>query len=139
MNAIIEQNELIDIWRIRNPNKKMFTFRCLKPEQIFTRLDYFLTSIGVNDLVENADIRPGFMSDHSCIKLTVKAIDTKRGPGFWKLNCSLLKNSDYIDHIKKAIKDTCDFNQQCNPNTKWELIKMAVRSSTIDYAARKKS
>ena len=53
----------------------------------------------------NNMIISGFKSDHNAVMLPVKLESMNRGPGFWKLNCSLLEDQMYIDKINKCIDD----------------------------------
>ena len=43
LNAILADFDLCDIWRIRNPHKKQYTWRTFNP-RVQRRLDYFLIS-----------------------------------------------------------------------------------------------
>ena len=56
--------DLVDIWRILNPDAKRFTWRRRKPD-IHRRLDFFLTSSSLSTTITKADILPGFKTDHS--------------------------------------------------------------------------
>ena len=46
---------LHDIWRVKNPKKKSFTWSQKSPF-IFSRLDYWLISDTLQDLIKNVDI-----------------------------------------------------------------------------------
>ena len=59
---------LIDIWRLKSPTVKRFTFRQRQP-LIRSLLDYFLISTCINDMVDKTKILTSFCSDHSCIEL----------------------------------------------------------------------
>ena len=61
----------------------------------------------------------------------------KRGTGFWKLNCSLLQDADYKEKVRQIIRETAENNANADPNWKWETIKMAIHSGTIEYSSRK--
>ena len=41
VNAYLEENDLIDIWRIQNEEKFAFTWARLKPKPIMERIDYW--------------------------------------------------------------------------------------------------
>ena len=67
--------------------------------------------------------------------------EVKRGPGFWKLNCSLLSDIDYINLINARIQETKDTyanDPYVDEQLLWEMMKCNVRAETIQYAARKK-
>ena len=72
------QNEfsLHDIWRIKNPNTRSFTWSKNYPF-IFCRLDYWLISDKLNDLVTQVDIQASIKTDHSSIILELE--DIKEG------------------------------------------------------------
>lgn len=59
------QNELdlVDIRRIKNPNTKSYTWSQNSPK-IFCRLDYWLISNNLNDLVKSTGIIPAIRTDH---------------------------------------------------------------------------
>ena len=61
-----------------------------------------------------------------------------RGPGYFKLNNSLLLDSEYQQRIKENINDIANINKDANPNTLWEIIKGTIRNETIKYATAKK-
>ena len=135
----MEGFELVDIWRSFNPELKRYTWRRNKPT-IKCRLDYFLTSFSVMNMSENATITPGFRTDHSLISLKLQLHDQKRGPGFWKLNTSLLVDKDYVDRIKGVIDSSSKFfkSQNTHPDLLWELVKAEVRGESIKYSSFKK-
>ena len=49
------------------------------------------------------DISFGYKTDHSLIFLSLLKSVIKRGPGFWKLNTSLLANSEDVEIIRNKI------------------------------------
>jgi len=96
--------ELADIWRIHNPDIMHFTWKRTNPE-IQCRLDYFLISDSLCPNVFEAEILPGYRTDHCMITVRISATTNPRGPGFWKLNTHFLTKNEYIDLIKKTIGD----------------------------------
>ena len=82
--------DLVDIWRVRNPESKRFTWRQKNPF-IQRRLDYWLIRDACQDDIEKSDIIPSINSDHSAIFLHFNCLDKqKHGPSFWKFNASLI-------------------------------------------------
>ena len=61
-----------------------------------------------------------------------------KGPGYFKLNNSLILEQDYQNKIKHSINETAEINKNSNPNTLWEIIKGNIRNETIKYASHKK-
>ena len=81
--------DLVDIWRVSNPEIKRFTWRQKAP-LIQRRLDFWLVDNALQEEIDQADIVPSIKSDHSAILLSINGIDEQiRGPSFWKFNASL--------------------------------------------------
>ena len=66
IQEISENLDLLDVWRIYNPDDRRYTWRQQQPK-VQCRLDFFLISQNVIDDVTNADIVPGYKTDHSMI------------------------------------------------------------------------
>ena len=131
--------DLIDVWRIFNPEFKRYTWRRRKPE-IKCRLDYFLTSSSIVNKTEKTCIYPGFRTDHSLITISIQLHNEKRGPGFWKLNVSLLLDKEYVSKIRKVITDSYNLykSQGTAPDMIWEVIKSDIRGETIKFSSFRK-
>jgi hypothetical protein len=130
----IENLNYIDIWRLRNPDCRRYTWRRHFPLQQ-SRLDYFFIPLEMSYCVENTNILPSIKTDHSLISLTFKITETKRGPGLWKFNSSLLHDIQYVAEIKTLIKDlTENMKTMQNKAEKWEIIKYQIRQKTIQYS-----
>ena len=83
--------DLIDIWRVKNPGVKSFTWSQKSP-RIFCRLDYWLISNNLQDLVISTDICPAIKTDPAAIIIEVGLKDNQvKGPGLWKMNCAILE------------------------------------------------
>jgi hypothetical protein len=139
LKTYIEEYDLIDIWRKQHNDEAQFTYHCkTRNEYIFTRLDYFLVSFGISNLIQTSSINSSILTDHSLIKIKLELVNNKRGPGFWKFNCSLLHDTDYVSKIKLSITETVQIEQEQNPGLLWEAIKLRIRTDTIQYSSRKK-
>ena len=57
------------------------------------------------------------------IIMNLNFIKNDKGPGYFKLNNSLLLDTEYQNKIKASIQDIVSFNEQANPNVLWEIIK----------------
>ena len=65
---ITENLDLCDIWRIRNPKRKRFTFRQHHSTGfIQRRLDYFFISNSLQESTKTTDTLAAFSTDHSPI------------------------------------------------------------------------
>ena len=125
---------LLDCWRILNPNFKRFTWRQPNPVRQ-SRIDYWLISSSLINMVSDCDIQPSYKSDHSLITLEFRiGPATERGPGMWKFNVSLLKDVEYVAKINTSISDFKDtYDNLEDKSLKWELIKCELRRETIYY------
>ena len=135
VQTYIEETELVDIWRFHHPEKKQYTWNRKKPSIVQCRLDFFLCSFGLVDSVKKSNIGAGFLSDHSNISLSLYTSKNKRGRGFWKLNCSLLNNLDYVKLIKETIIETVQYNKDTEPSLLWDTIKCQIRGASIKFSS----
>ena len=77
----IEENNFKAAWRVINENERKFTWRWLHP--IKSNQDWiFMLSDPIFQYDLDADIIPGYRSDHSSIILKLKLQDNDRGRGY---------------------------------------------------------
>ena len=117
ISSIINTSKIVDIWRILNPDKLKFTWHSNTKPIIFCRLDYFLISENLVNAIKSTKIKAGYKSDHSIIDVSFDFIKFQKGPGYFKLNNSLLLNTDYQNSIKNNISETAEINKNANLNT----------------------
>ena len=123
---------LHDIWRIQHPNTRSYTWSRKSPF-IFSRLDYWLISANLHDFVTTSDILPAIKTDYSAILLGVQKIEENiKGPGYWKLNTSLLANENYINIIKTEMPTWIeDGKVPVDESSKWDWVKYNIRKHSI--------
>ena len=146
---------LIDIWRKMNPNERKYTWRRQNPLKA-GRLDMFFISDELGNYVINADILPGYRTDHGAITLSIQC-KHKRGNGLWKFNESHLSCDDYKDRIKTCIMQTiqqyaapvyadCMHKDYRNydaiqfvisDSLFYETLIMLIRGETVKYSKQK--
>ena len=80
INSASESLDLIDAWRVLNPDSSRFTWRQKKPE-IHCRLDFFLINQCTFCNIINAEILAGYKTDHSMITLQIILHSNTRGRG----------------------------------------------------------
>ena len=68
--------------------------------------------------------------------MSFQFVSAKRGPGYWKFNTQLLHDKDYLDKINNLL-DIELAQEYKNNKIKWENIKLSIRGTTLQYAARK--
>ena len=138
LNDLMDETELVDIWRQMNPEGKKYTWLRSKPVLTCSRIDYFLISFSLCNKIISTNIKPGYLSDHSAITLSIQMCAQKRGPGFWKMNSSFLQDQEYVNKIKETILNTIRDNQGTEDRLMWETLKLKIRGESITYSAKKK-
>ena len=137
MEKFLYTNDLCDIWRVQNPDRRRYTWRQRKPS-ISSRLDMWFISDILQGYCTNTDIVPSVRSDHSSVTLSLRAIENIRGKGYWKLNSTLLDERDYVNGIRQEyplwIKEADTFE---NEMMAWEYVKYKVRDFSILYSKKK--
>ena len=138
ITSMINTNNLMDIWRVQHPNTYKYTWHSNTRPVIFSRLDYFLITNNLANYISKSEIKSGYNTDHSIITLNIDFVKIDKGPGVFKINNSILLHQEYQNIIRNCINDTVHINNECNPNTLWELIKGSIRNETIKYTTFKK-
>ena len=121
---ICSLHDLVDIWRVRNPETKRFTWR-QKTLIIQRRLDFWLVDNDLQDKIDQANIIPSIKSDHSAILLSINGIEEQiHGPSFWRFIASLLDDKDYADLINSRFEVWIEeFKDIHDPRLFWDLIQ----------------
>ena len=134
--------DLKDVWLETHPLLNGYTW-CNANDLPTSRIDYVFLSNDSMYKLEKILVRraPGThsngirMTDHRLLKFCLIINDSKRGPGYWKLNVSHLDNEDY----KSGIVDIIDqLDNTLNPLDKWESFKRKVKDFSIYYAKNTK-
>ena len=130
--------DLVDIWRLRNPHVKRYTWRRLRPNLVQSRIDFFLTSDSLQMTITKADITPSVLTDHSAISITIGDSKHKLGSSYWKLNNSLLFNPEYIDLIQSNFPIWLgEYGAVNDVRLAWEFIKHKIKIATIRFSKTK--
>ena len=89
--------------------------------------------------VEQCEIMSGYRSDHSAIILHLSLSENKRGPGLWKLNCSLLSEVNYTDSLRSVIKEAVAETSEFDARGRWDYIKFKIRYFSLRYSSDRKN
>ena len=95
------------IWSIYGELKthadtKSYTWSQKSP-RIFCRLDYLISN-NLFDMVRSSEIIPAIRTDHDAIGLEIGKLENgQKGPGYWKLNCSLLVDDAYVNSVTELL------------------------------------
>ena len=102
---VMNERELVDVWREMNPEIMQYTWRRLRPLQQ-SRLDFFLISDTLIPFVKDSKILNGYRSDHSFVSIDLEFKKEEKRRNFWKFNSSLLKEIECVNEIKRVIRNT---------------------------------
>lgn len=127
--------DLIDIQRMKQPNINKYSYES-KPLKMKSRIDYFLIAKHLSQYVRKVDIQTSIAPDHKLVLLSIQWEKlSKRGPGFWKFNNSLLNDENYIQLIQNTYPEfQRKYSHVQDKQFFWELLKMEIRTSTISFS-----
>ena len=139
LDQLMYSFNLCDVWRIKHPNLRRFTWRKSRPELIQCRLDFWLISESMYDNVSDCDILPAIRSDHSCISLKLEEMPNENIKyNLWKFNSDLLTDLNYINQMKTNLNDWKNEYDNVDKRFKWEFFKYKIRQFSISYSKTKR-
>ena len=132
----MEQENFVDVWRVRNPEAKQFTWH--RGAQM-SRLDYLLMPNELQTMIQDIRYKPGFRSDHSIMEviLTQEPRD-KIGPGFWKFNNIWLRDEQLCEQITNMISEH-EAELSTSATMSWDWLKCKIRKLCIDHEKNRKT
>ena len=131
---------LVDVWRKSHPGVREFTW-FNSDYSIASRLDKFYLSSNIANLFLSSSIIPCCYSDHDYVDLHLDfSLFSPRGPGIWKLNNSLLDDSDFCDYIRSRIVDLSS-SISCFQSILfwWDFFKESIKSDCMSFAKNKRT
>jgi len=137
LNDIIDQLDLIDIYRTFHPKTMNFTFFS-NVHGTFSRIDHILGHKSSLGKLKKIEIIPSIFSDHSAVRLDLNyRRKTIKNYNIWRLNNILLNNQQIIDEIKKEIKICIETNENEKTTTQnlWDTVKAVLRGRFIAIKA----
>lgn len=132
----MEDWNLCDILRIRNPNTRRYTFR---RGDYASRLDYLFISEHLSENGAPEAPRPIAHSDHAMIAVSWKSNHNTRGPGLWRLDTSLLQEEDFVLQMLNFLDNWESPPELSNPNSIWEWLKYEIKRVASAYTAKSHS
>ena len=109
--SVMSENDLSDIFRIRYPDSRRFTWRRKTPF-LQRRLDYFLVSDSLQESIETIDIIPSVASYHSALILKLRpTYEGNRGRSYWKFDSSLTEDKQFVKMRFHYLKGKQFFSQ----------------------------
>ena len=131
---IIEECQLCDIWRIRNPEKSVFSWMKTRPNIMASRIDFALVSQGLSSAITNTMYLPGIMSDHLAFYMVVDVLQNERGRGYWKFNTKYLHDKDFLQMINASLEIEVPNSDQLEEYERWQYLQNIIVKKSKDYA-----
>ena len=88
-----ENNNLCDVWRKLNPEKKICTFTRNHSK---SRIDFVLVSNNLLSNLSNVKIIHFPFSDHEIVCTNIKVNEIERSPGVWVMNENTIKSDIFL-------------------------------------------
>ena len=114
----------------------------MRPNGAFaSRIDLVGLSVAWSASLFSCDIIPCPFSDHCAVLLSTKVPDVlERGPGLWKLNCSVLSEDEYVEMIS-SFWSHWRSRRESFPSVAdwWERGKSRLKGLTIAYCKERAS
>ena len=138
VNEYIESNSLIDIWRVRNPTRKFFSWRRMKPVKLESRIDLMIIDQGIAQWVSKIEMKQSFRTDHLLVFCNIDINMIKRGAGIWKFNSNHLRNPFFVKTLNEKIKKQIDIavRAEFSPSQLWEHIKLTIIYNAQDLSRK---
>lgn len=132
----MEDWNLADVWRIRNPHEKEFTFR---RGAYSSRLDLFLISSHLMDVTRKAEILLFHTSNHALVNFLLEfKPSVERGPGFWRFPTHLLSDPTFNEEMFDFLTDWVPPADLTSPTSIWEWLKHEIKSFVRSFSKARK-
>ena len=138
----MENLDLTDIWRTRNPTEKKYTWfkhTNTTSSRSALRIDYFLVNIGLEAQTLDTTISAGCRSDHSLITIEIENNNMKRGKGIWKFNNTLLADTQFCEGMINNLNESKQLllNSGLDDVDVWENTKLRAYEFAKKYSINK--
>ena len=139
IKRLCEELSLVEAWRVLHENEVRYSwYRVMRKNKQTkiqaSRIDNALTSRGLFNQIHDSFYMNGVGSDHSAYFLGFVIQQQDRGPGYWKLNCSILTDFDYIKLINDYLACPPKID---DPVDRWEQIKIDIRRLSKSYSQKR--
>lgn len=135
------KSNLIDIWRDRNPEKRIFSRKqwvngVLKQ----SRIDSFLVSRNCMSNTSYCFYKISSVSDHNFVCIRFDFSDIDRGPGMWIFNNTLLRDEYFCTRIYNIIHEyiQCPLYER-EKIVWWDNLKYKLKCFAKYYAREKQN
>ena len=137
LNAILDELDLIDIYRTLHSRTKEYSFYS-NDHGTFSRLDHVLGHKTGLNRYQKTEIIPCIFSDHNALKLELNHKEKfGRNSNTWRLRTILLRNDSINQEIKNQFKQFMETNENENTMVQnlWDTAKAVLRGKYIAIQA----
>lgn len=132
IHMMMEDNNLIDVWRLVNPSDQEYTFysHCHKS---YSRIDFFLISQSLVNAIIDSTINAISLSDHAPVELSVNIHSDRLRRGRWRMNTSLLQDEVFSKELAGDLSSFFEINMGSTDSVAmvWEASKAYIRGKLI--------
>ena len=137
VKQMMDRLKLTDVWRDRNPLVRRYSW-ARKDNSQASRLDMVLSSIGVDQKIDNVMYLHGYRSDHDALYFCVSDLTSNRGPGYWKLNTSHLRKPEFLQQLIESTEKDINTTTHLQSDERWNVIKQRLQK-TLKRLTRKQT
>ena len=128
---------LNDVWRFHYKSEQGFTYYD-KKNMSYSRLDYILATKDITDIVKEISVtqpvKNSNVCDHNAARAVLSLNKPTKGPGYWKLNNSILQDISYVSTISEIIENANkDFESLKSHQLVWEMLKVRIKEFSIKF------
>lgn len=135
INRIMEHYDLCDVWRLRNPSLRKYTWRRNPSSTVASRLDYFLISHSLLSRITHCETSNSFgYSDHTMISMHIVQNVSTRGPGYWTFNSKHLYSLEFLNEMNDALDSAIEASFDLPADERWEFIKHQAICGSHKYS-----
>ena len=143
LKDLLQVGGLVDIFRANFPRKNEYTF--YRASCAPSRLDRFYSSVSILDKVQSV-CHIASLSDHCGIKLRLQVNITRtvlpkqERRTYWKLNCAILNDEDFLPSFKLLWEKIVKFRQNYQDIADWwdMLAKPEIKDFCIGFSIQRR-
>ena len=90
--------------------------------------------------MKSCDIIPAIRTDHDAISIEISELENEqKGPGYWKMNCSMLKDEEYVNNVTEMLPvwSAEGRKELSDSRNVWDWMKYNIRLHAINYSKKK--
>lgn len=115
LKKLVSDFSLMDVYRKCNKKEDGYTWG--NSQGLKSRIDYIFLSSNIN--VKYCKVAPFWSSDHSMIETSFETSASIFGPGYWKLNISVLKINEFREELIEFYKSWQNMKFYFKTETEW--------------------